>query len=96
MPTYVVYCFGPPSELKIKVDDFVRVDGWQNEESILAKEITNPARNGPTCKCGDPQAIRESSGLPKFVTVKGYVTRITYSDPVAFEIQAKEPARLLR
>jgi hypothetical protein len=96
MPRYVVDCYGPPSELKIKKKDYVEVKGWQNEEKIRAEEITNPAKDGPTCKCGKPQAIEESQVLPKLVTRQGYVIKVTYMpEAVEFEIQTDKKTRAL-
>ena len=80
---YIVSCFSPPNALVIESGQEVKVEGWKRGNKILAKNIMNITKNGPTCNCGDvPKAL-----LGEKVTLKGKVSNVKYSsEGVQFDV----------
>jgi len=77
---YTVSCYSPPSALKIKSGDSVRVKGWGSAKNIRADTITNITKNGPVCQCGTvPRGIVERK-LPERVDKKGTVGKVVQSN----------------
>lgn len=87
---YVVSCFSPPAQLKIKSGDIVKIEGWlgQTGNKIRAESIV--CGNGPTCSCEHPPKAL----IGKKIMLKGKASNIKYSKlGVQFDlIDARAPS----
>lgn len=93
MPLYIVSCYSPPSALKIKREDAVKVEGWMQKENIRAEEIENLTEKGPTCQCESPplKGLEIMIGIPKWVTKKGTVKKVIVTkESIQFELETDE------
>ena len=89
MARYIVGCYSPPSALKIKPGDKVKVEGWMQKEKIRAESIENLTESGPSCRCGTPKVMELIIGIPGWVEKTGIVDRVTMtSDSIEFELEA--------
>lgn len=85
---YVVSCFSPPAQLKIKSGDIVKIEGWKTGNKIRAESIA--CADGPTCGCGPPPKAL----IGKKIMLKGKASNIKYSTlGVQFDlIDARTPS----
>lgn len=85
---YVVSCYKPPPQLKIKSGDIVKVEGWRTENKIRAESIA--CADGPTCGCDVPSKAL----IGEKVMLKGKAGNIKYSSlGVQFDlIDARAPS----
>jgi hypothetical protein len=83
---YNVSCYSPPSALKIKSGDHVKVKGWGSGENIRADTITNITENGPICRCGTV-VMKVKEKFPKRIDINGKVGKVVQStDGIEFEL----------
>jgi len=86
---YVVSCYSPPAQLKIKSGDIVKIEGWKTGIKIRAESIA--CGNGPTCSCGHPE---RKALIGEKIMLKGKAINIKYSKlGVKFDlIDARAPS----
>lgn len=91
MALYTVSCYSPPSALKIKREDSVKVEGWMQKKNIRADRIENLTERGVTYQCGIPKAMELITGFPEHVTKTGTVKKVTITtESIEFELESSE------
>lgn len=91
MASYTVSCYSPPSALKIKVGESVKVEGWLKKKNIRADRIENLTERGVTYECGVPKLMELITGLPESVTKTGTVKKVTITtESIEFELESSE------
>lgn len=82
---YTVSCANPPSDLKIKEGNKVRVQGIKHKEKITAESIKNLTDNSSECKCTTGWELH---ALPEEVDVTGLARNVVVSkDSIQFELE---------